>query len=94
MTAVKSDLAGLRKKQPDLIHSENRKVLSHVQRQEQEWIIHTLMLDGISVPFRFKRKRFYSSLQGCRVNLSYYPTFERVADMQLEVMKVVRIRRS
>jgi hypothetical protein len=40
----------------DLTHSEDRKVVSHVQREDDDWILHTLMLDGVDVPFKFRRK--------------------------------------
>jgi hypothetical protein len=52
------------------------------------------MLDGYDVPFKYRRKKKYRSLQGARVNLTYYPQIERVAGMDIEVMKVVRIRQS
>lgn len=79
---------------PNLNHSENRKVVSHVQREEGDWILHTIMLEDIDVPFKFKRKKRYKSLQGARVNLTYYPQTEEVAGMSFEVFKVVRIRTS
>ena len=41
-----------------------------------------------------KRTKKYKSLQGARVNLTYYPTTDSVAGIDFEVMKVVRIRRS
>lgn len=75
-----------------LIHSEMKKVVSHVQRAAGNWIINTLMIEGCDVPFRYKRKRQYRSLQGQRVNLTYYRATESVAGMPMEVMKVVRVR--
>lgn len=75
-----------------LVHSERRRVVSHVQRETQDWIINTIMLDDYSVPFRFKRKRPYRNLKGAYVNLTYYPTMETVAGIEMEVMNVVRIR--
>jgi hypothetical protein len=75
-----------------LIHSDNRKVTSHVQRACGEWYINTLMLEGCEVPFRYKRKRPYRSLEGQRVNLTYYRSSEIVAGLSMEVMKVVRVR--
>ncbi len=77
-----------------LVHSEQRKVASHVQREAGDWIINTVMLEGVDVPFKYKRKRQYKSLVGASVNLTYYPTVENVAGFDIEVMKVVRIRRS
>lgn len=75
-----------------LTHSEQLKVLSHVQREQGEWIINTLMLEGCEVPFRYKRKRRYRNLAGARVNLTYYRDSLSVAGLQVEVMSVVRIR--
>ncbi|QBY05205.1 hypothetical protein E2K93_12800 [Thalassotalea sp. HSM 43] len=77
-----------------LVHSENRKVVSHVQRQDGEWFLNTIMLEGIDTPFKYKRKKAYQTLQGSRVNLTYYPDSEDIAGLQFEYMKVVRIRRS
>lgn len=77
-----------------LTHSENKKVASHVQRESGDWILNTLMIENVDVPFKYKRKKRYRSLQGARVNLTYYPATERVAGMEIEVMKVTRVRRS
>ena len=68
------------------------KVVSHVQRQSGDWIINTLMIDGYSVPFKFKRKKAYKNIKGQRVNLTYYPAIEQVAGMSMEVMNIVRIK--
>lgn len=68
------------------------KVTSHVQRESGEWMINTLMIEGCDVAFRYKRKQKYKSLKGQRVNLTYYPTTENIAGIQMEVMNVVRIR--
>ncbi len=68
------------------------KVTSHVQREAGEWIVNTLMLEGCDVPFRYKRKKLYKSLKGQRVNLTYYPTNENIAGIQMEIMNVVRIK--
>lgn len=81
-------------KRPDLIHSEDQKVASHVQRESGEWILNTVMIEGYDVPFRYKRKKRYKSLAGARVNLTYYPNSEDVAGMSIETMKVVRIKRA
>jgi len=75
-----------------LIHSEQLKVLSHVQREQGEWFINTLMLEGCEAPFRYKRKRRYRNLAGARVNLTYYRDSLSVAGLPMEVMSVVRIR--
>ena len=76
----------------ELIHSEMMKVTSHVQRQSGDWYINTLMIDGCDVPFRYRRKEPYRSLQGQRINLTYYRDNESVAGMDMEVMKVVRVK--
>lgn len=79
---------------PKLIHSTLQKVASHVQRKEGEWFINTVLLEGYDVPFRYKRKEEYKSLKGARVNLTYYVTKESVAGFDMEVMNVVKIKRS
>ncbi len=84
--------AKLVNKHDKLIHSENMKVTSHIQRECDEWIINTLMLDNIEVAFKYKRKKHYQSLQGQRVNLTYYPNTELIAGFSIEVMSVVRIK--
>ena len=89
---MKSEADKLLKKHPKLTHSEMMKVTSHVQRETADWFINTIMLDGCNVPFRYKRKKAYRNLTGQRVNLTYYPVTENVAGLQMEVMKVVRIK--
>jgi hypothetical protein len=68
------------------------KVTSHMQRTEGDWIVNTLMVEGCTAPFRFKRKQAYRKLKGQRVNLTYYPDNETVGGVEFEVMNVVRIR--
>ena len=80
------------KKHDKLIHSENMKVISHVQRENDDWIINTLMLENIDVPFKYKRKKLYKSLKSQRVNLTYYADDENVAGFDIEIMSVVRIK--
>ncbi|MCV6637724.1 hypothetical protein [Candidatus Albibeggiatoa sp. nov. NOAA] len=70
------------------------KVVSHVQREQGDWILHTVMVEGQDVPFKFKRKDNYQNLKGARVNMTYYPDQESVAGMAFEIMKVVRIKRA
>ena len=81
-------------KHPKLIQSNHLKVVSHVQREEADWILHSLMIEGVDVPFKFKRKKQYKSLQGARVNITYYPSLQEIAGVPFEVMKVVRLRRA
>lgn len=89
---MKTDAKKLLKQHRNLTHSEMQKVVSHVQRDTRDWVIHTLMVEGCDVPFKFKRKTAYKNVQGQRVNLTYYPAKEVVAGMEVEVMNVVRIK--
>lgn len=89
-----STAKNLLQKHPKLIHSDSKKVTSHKQRQDEEWIINTVMIEGYDIPFRFKRKKAYQNLQGAQVNLTYYPIIEKLAGMEFEVMNVVRIRKA
>lgn len=82
----------LLKKHQKLTHSEMMKVTSHVQRETPDWYINTIMVEGCDVPFRFKRKKVYKNLRGQRVNLTYYPEVEKVGGLEMEIMKVVRIK--
>lgn len=75
-----------------LTHSEMVKVVSHVQRDNKEWVINTVMIEGCDVPFKYKRKKMYKNIEGQRVNLTYYPVKEMVAGIEFETMKVVRIK--
>lgn len=79
---------------PQLTHSEGLKVVSHVQRQQDEWFHNSLMLEGIDVPFKYKRKKHYKSLKGSLVNITYYPEQEQLAGLNFEYMKVVRVKQS
>jgi len=89
---MKSDADKLLKKHEKLVHSEMQKVESHVQRKAGDWIINTLMIEGCSVPFKFKRKNPYKNLKGQRVNLTYYSDTENVAGFDIEIMTVVRVK--
>ena len=91
---MQSKAKNLLKKHKQLVHSENMKVISHVQRQEKdsEWIINTLMIEGYEVPFKYRRNKQYKNIKGARVNLTYYPATESVAGLDMEVMNVVRIK--
>lgn len=89
---MKSEPEKLLKSHRELTHSEMMKVTSHVQRETPEWFINTIMVEGCEVPFRFKRKQAYKNIKGQRVNLTYYPAVEKVAGLELEIMKVVRIK--
>ena len=84
----------LTEKHQQLTHTDFVKVTSHVQRAQGEWIINTIMLEGYDVAFRYKRKSRYKDITGQRVNLTYYPASEKVAGLDFEYMKVVRIKQS
>jgi len=89
---MKSNPEKILEKHPKTVHSEMKKVLSHTQRPDGEWIVNSLMIEGCEVPFKYKRKKPYKNLKGQRVNLTYYPVTEVVAGMSFEVMNVVRIK--
>jgi len=89
---MKDPVKTLLGKHQQLTHSDMMKVESHVQRESAEWFLNTLMLEGIDVPFKYKRKKRYKNLQGQRVNLTYYSSSELVVGIEVEVMNVVRIK--
>jgi|TARA_B110000971_G_scaffold221338_1_gene268060 hypothetical protein len=91
---MQSDPNKMLKKHRQLNQLDMAIVASHIQREGDEWIYNTIMLEGYDVPFKYVRKKAYKSLKGARVNVTYYPETEQVAGMDFEVMKVVRIRRS
>ena len=91
---MKSDVNKLLEKHRQLNQLAMARVVGHVQREKDGWILNTVMLDGYDVPFKYSRKRLYRSLQGARVNLTYYPQLEQVAGLDVEIMKVVRIRQA
>ena len=87
-----SDINKLLKSHQKLIHSEQQKVASHIQREQDEWFINTIMIDSIDVPFKYKRKKLYQSLAGQRVNMTYYLDVETIAGFEMQVMRVVRVK--
>ena len=89
-----TDTKKLLQKHGQLNQLDGVKVVRHVQRDKDDWIINTIMLEGYDVPFKYKRKKAYKSLQGAQVNLTYYPETESVAGLDFEVMHVVRVRRT
>jgi len=92
---MQTDPDKLTGKHAELTHSEDKKVVSHTQREKDDWYINSVMIDGCEVPFKFKRKQPYKTLiKGQRVNLTYYPDKEVVAGLEFEFMKVVRIKLS
>ena len=91
-TIKQSDPSRLIKKHQELTHSDSVKVVSHVQRDKDEWVLNTVMIEDCDVPFKYKRKQQYKSLKGARVNITYYPVTEVVAGLNFEIMNVVRIK--
>ena len=89
---MKSDAIKLLKKHQQLNHTETAKVTSDVQRDNDNWVVNTVMIEGCDVPFKYSRKKRYKNLQGQRVNLTYYPSTDTVAGIEFEFMKVVRIK--
>ncbi|MCG7915949.1 MAG: hypothetical protein JAY71_18945 [Candidatus Thiodiazotropha weberae] len=89
---MKSPVDDLLKTHRDLTHSDMKKVTSHVQRESGDWVINTLLIEGTDVPFKYKRKKRYKSLVGQRVNLTYYSDTVSVAGIDMDVMRVVRIK--
>jgi hypothetical protein len=89
---AKSPVDKLLRSHPKLTHSTDVKVISHVQRAKGDWILNTLMLYKVEVPFKYKRKKHYKDLSGARVNLTYYPATENIAGFDIEIMNVVRIK--
>lgn len=89
---AKSKLDKMLDKHTNLNHSEMMKVVSHVQRKDDDWLLNTVMVEGYDVPFKFRRKKAYKNLKGASVNLTYYPVLEEIAGVEFEVMKVVRIK--
>ncbi|MCK5002125.1 MAG: hypothetical protein KAJ92_02940 [Gammaproteobacteria bacterium] len=89
---MKSEPEKLLKKHQQLNHTDMAKVTSHVQRDKDDWVLNTIMIEGCDAPFKYKRKKQYRNLEGQRVNMTYYPSSESVAGMELELMKVVRIK--
>jgi len=89
-----SDVKKLLKKHGQLNQLDMAKVVSHVQRQTDDWVLNTIMLEGYDVPFRYRRKKRYKNLKGARVNLTFYPETRPIGGVDFEIMRVVRIKRS
>lgn len=89
---MKTDPDKLIKKHAALTHTDMAKVVSHVQRDKDAWVLNTVMIEGCETPFKYKRKKMYKNLTGNRVNLTYYHSQDSVAGIEFEFMKVVRIK--
>lgn len=82
---MKTDSKKLIQKHEKLIHTDNIKVVSHVQREKDDWFINTLMFENIDTPFKYKRKKLYKSLVSHRVNITYYIGSESIAGFDIDV---------
>ena len=89
-----SDVKKLLNKHGQLNQLDLAKVVSHVQRETDDWVLNTIMLEGYDVPFRYRRKKRYKNLKGARVNLTFYPETRPIGGVDFEIMRVVRIKRS
>ena len=89
-----SEIKKLLRKHPQLNQLDMARVTSHVQRETDDWVLNTIILEGYDVPFQYTRRKVYKSLAGGRVNLTFYPVTKSIAGVDFEIMKVVRIRRS
>lgn len=89
-----SDVKKLLDKHEQLNQLDTAKVVSHVQRQTDDWVLNTIMVEGYDTPFKYRRKKVYRSLAGARVNLTYYPETTSIGGLDFEIMNVVRVRRS
>jgi len=61
---LKTDVDKLLEKHQQLNQLDAVKVVSHVQRKSDGWILNTVMIDGYDVPFKYRRKTAYRNLQG------------------------------
>ena len=91
---MKSDVDKMLNKHQQLTHSVEVKVTSHTQRDTGDWIQHTIMIENCNAPFKFNRTSSYKTLKNTKVNITYYPVIEKIAGFDIEVMKVLRIKRS
>ena len=92
MLPLKKKINKLLNKHQELVHTENISVVSHVQREQDDWVLNTIMLENIDVPFKYKRKKMYKSLNKQKVNITYYPCTENIAGFDIEIMNIVRIK--
>jgi len=88
----KKAVKDLLKKHDKLVHSEGVTVISHIQREQDEWFINTVMIKDCDVPFKYKRKKVYKSLTKQQVNMTYYASTEIIAGFEMEIMNIVRIK--
>jgi hypothetical protein len=88
----KKTVKDLLKTHEKLVHSENVTVVSHVQREQDEWFVNTVMMKGCNAPFKYKRKKVYKSLAKQQVNMTYYASTETIAGFDIEIMNIVRIK--
>lgn len=60
---MKSSLDKMLANHNKLIHTEGVKITSHTQREVEEWVQHTVMIEGCDVPFKFKRPKNFDALR-------------------------------
>jgi len=89
---MKSDSDKLLSRHEKLIHSNEMKVISHVQREVDGWFVNTIMVEGWDVAFKYKRKKGYKSIVGQRINVTYYLDSYEVAGIEMDCMTVVRLK--
>jgi len=53
---MESDLSKMLKKNEQLNQLDMAKVASHVQREADDWVHNTIMLEDYDVPFKYLRK--------------------------------------
>jgi hypothetical protein len=90
--ARKTALQLLLETHPNLVHSELCRVTSHVQREEDGWYVNTLLIAKTDVPFIFKRRKKYNKLVDRVVVIKYITEGYDIWGVDLETMKVVRIK--
>ena len=83
---MQSDPQKLLKKNQNLTHSEMQKVVSHVQRDDDDWVINTVMIEGCDVPFKFKRKEQYKNLNSNQLAKE----FEKNTEIEAELYQVIK----
>ena len=67
---MESDLSKMLKKNEQLNQLDMAKVASHVQREADDWVHNTIMLEDYDVPFKYLRKKLYKNLN-YNIKISY-----------------------
>ena len=71
---MESDLSKMLKKNEQLNQLDMAKVASHVQREADDWVHNTIMLEDYDVPFKYLRKKLYKNLKGRSCKYHLLPT--------------------